>query len=252
MSKQQIELFFVSFYISEYQIEEWYGEAKTMNEMKDEQKVKTLQFGLEYLNFNGSSFGPADFKMPKFNEPKPEKWPEFINFIGSDNFTLQNLDLSKSSINKENIELITYSIGQNPFRGAAQNTIKILNLQNNNLTIDGAKILAIGLKANKTIEYLDLSHNQLKACGGQRIAQALHENSCLRGLNLYKNTLDVDGTCAIRDLLKVNPSIEFLDIGHNRIRNKGLEAIRDGIMARSDSKLKSLGLRSNFINDDGF
>jgi hypothetical protein len=71
-------------------------------------------------------------------------------------------------------------------------------------------------------------------------------------LNLFKNTLDVDGARALRDLLKVNTSITFLEIGHNRIRQKGLEAISEGILGAKDSKLKSLGLRMNFINDSGF
>lgn len=50
----------------------------------------------------------------------------------------------------------------------------------------------------------------------------------------------------------VNSNIEFLDIGHNRIRQKGLEAIIQGITNAKQTSLKSLGLRMNFINDDGF
>jgi hypothetical protein len=84
------------------------------------------------------------------------------------------------------------------------------------------------------------------------ICKALQKNSTLKGLNLFKNTLDVDGARALRDMLKVNSTIEFLDIGHNRIRSKGLEAISEGILESKDCKLKTLGLRMNFINDDGF
>lgn len=72
----------------------------------------------------------------------------------------------------------------------------------------------------------------------------------MKTLNLFKNTIDVDGARAIREMLKVNTSIEFLDIGHNRIRQKGLEAISEGIKA-GKSNVKTLGLRLNFINDDG-
>jgi hypothetical protein len=74
----------------------------------------------------------------------------------------------------------------------------------------------------------------------------------LKGLNLFKNTIDVDGARAIRELLESNSTIEFIDLGHNRIRSKGLEAIKEGILANSTSKIHSLGLRMNFINDDGF
>jgi hypothetical protein len=62
----------------------------------------------------------------------------------------------------------------------------------------------------------------------------------------------VDGARALRELLKVNSTIEFLDIGHNRIRQKGLESIASGIQDSTNSNLKTLGLRLNFINDDGF
>ena len=113
-------------------------------------------------------------------------------------------------------------------------------------------MLAPALEQNKSIEYLDLSQNRLGVYGVTLIAKSLHKNITLNGLNLFKNTLDVDGARALRDLLKVNSTIEFLDIGHNRIRQKGLEAIAEGILEGKSSGIKSLGLRMNFINDDGF
>lgn len=120
------------------------------------------------------------------------------------------------------------------------------------VTKDGAKLLAPALEENKSIEFLDLSQNQLGVYGVTLIAKALQANQVLKGLNLFKNTLDVDGARALKDLLTVNKSIEFLDIGHNRIRSKGLEAIREGIIGGKESKLQTLGIRMNFINDDGF
>lgn len=74
----------------------------------------------------------------------------------------------------------------------------------------------------------------------------------MKSLNLFKNTFDVDGSRALREMLKVNKSIEFLEIGHNRIRQKGLEAISEGILSQEKCRIKTLGLRMNFINDDGF
>jgi len=62
----------------------------------------------------------------------------------------------------------------------------------------------------------------------------------------------VDGARSLRELLKVNKTLEFLDVGYNRLREKGIKAITDGICANPDSKLQHLGIRFNFINDDGF
>jgi len=45
--------------------------------------------------------------------------------------------------------------------------------------------------------------------------------------------------------------LQFLDVGHNRIRQTGLKAICDGVLANENPKLKRLGIRANFINDDG-
>lgn len=69
-------------------------------------------------------------------------------------------------------------------------------------------------------------------------------------MNLFKNMIDVDGCRAVRDLLKINNKIEHLDLGHNRIRTKGLEAIAEALNSCKDSKLNSLAIRMNFINDD--
>lgn len=71
-------------------------------------------------------------------------------------------------------------------------------------------------------------------------------------MSLYRNKVDVDGARSLRELLKVNKSIEFLDLGYNRIREKGIIALTDGICANAESKLRHLGIRFNFIKDDGF
>lgn len=72
----------------------------------------------------------------------------------------------------------------------------------------------------------------------------------MKSLNLFKNLIDVDGCRSVRELLKVNNNIEFLDLGHNRIRAKGLEAIAEGLNHSQKSKLKTLAVRLNFLNDD--
>lgn len=54
------------------------------------------------------------------------------------------------------------------------------------------------------------------------------------------------------EALKLNKKLNFLDIGHNRIRITGLKAIIDGVLANESSNLHSLGIRANFINDEGF
>jgi Ran GTPase-activating protein (RanGAP) involved in mRNA processing and transport len=52
-------------------------------------------------------------------------------------------------------------------------------------------------------------------------------------------------------MLKVNTVLEFLDVGHNRLRNKGLVAITEGLTSNPNSNVKHLGIRYNFIKDEG-
>lgn len=52
-------------------------------------------------------------------------------------------------------------------------------------------------------------------------------------------------------ILEHNSTLKFVDLGHNRLRKTGVKEVVDGILANKSSKLSTLGLRSNFINDDG-
>ena len=159
------------------------------------------------------------------------------------------MDLSGVLVRQlNNFELISTAIGEKPY---ACKSLRVLNLSQNQLTKEHAKILAQDLETNKTIEVLDLSHNNFGVYGTILIAGALEKNTSVKKLNMFKNNFDVDGARAIGKLLKANSNIEWLDIGHNRIRQKGLEAIQEGLIKGKNLKLKSLGIRMNFINDDG-
>ena len=147
------------------------------------------------------------------------------------------------------MELIAYAIGQNPI---SDSKIQHINLSKNVILKEGAKLLAPSLEYNKNLISLDLSHTKIGVSGMVQISLALLKNNTLRHLNLYRNIIDVDGARSLGRLLKVNTSLEFLDVGHNRIRQTGLRAIVDGIVENPSSKLTQLGIRSNFINDDGF
>lgn len=127
-----------------------------------------------------------------------------------------------------------------------------LNLSRNEIMKEGAKVLAAALEENNSLRMLDLSQCKIGVSGTYVIANALKKNSTLTHLNLYRNKVDVDGARSLREALKVNNTLEFLDVGHNRLREKGIKALTDGICENPNSKLKQLGVRFNFINDDGF
>lgn len=83
------------------------------------------------------------------------------------------------------------------------------------------------------------------------MARCLEKNTSVRFLNLFNNKIGYDGAKAFANTFAKNNVLEFVEFGHNRIRNKGLLAIGDGIAANKNSKISTLGLRFNFLNEDG-
>lgn len=206
-----------------------------------------MHFALDFLSVGGTRANLANTPFrPKviFLQPKPE-WPDFIHAMTKGDLIF---DANTSKYNPKDMDLIAHAIGENP---VAPCKITRLNLSKSPIMKEGAKLLAPGIAANKSIMHLDLSHTKIGVSGMVRISEALQKNSTLKSLNLYRNILDVDGARSIGAMLKVNSTIEFMDIGHNRIRQTGLKAICDGVLANPKSKLSELGIRANFINDDG-
>jgi len=70
-------------------------------------------------------------------------------------------------------------------------------------------------------------------------------------LNLFNNKIGYDGAKALGETFKHNSTLEFVELGYNRIRNKGLISIADGVVENPNSNLRTLGLRFNFITEDG-
>jgi len=126
-----------------------------------------------------------------------------------------------------------------------------LNLSKNHINKEGGKILAEVLGKNGTLEALDLSGNLLGVSGTKALAGALKTNTKLKYLSLYSNIVDVDGARALKETLIVNDSLQFLDVGSNRLRDKGIMEIAEGILGNKTCALKGIGLRFNFITEDG-
>lgn len=240
-----LSAFFQCLYISDKDHELWYGDQQEANKMEKEQLERKLYCNLKTLDIGQGKHSKLGFKLKPYQMQKDPKWPEAIKFFGN-NKSLQVLQVPKCSVT-DNSELWASMLGQNP---TGPCNLQVLNLSDNGIGISAAKSLASAFEFNNSIQYLDLSNNPLQVYGTVLFCKSLQNNKTLKGLNLFKNLIDVDGARAVRDFLKSNKTLEFLDLGHNRIRAKGLEAIAQGIVESEDSKLKTLGIRMNFLTDD--
>lgn len=79
----------------------------------------------------------------------------------------------------------------------------------------------------------------------------LKGNKSVKFINLFNNKIGYDGAYAFSQTFAENNTLEFVEFGHNRIRNKGLLAIADGIAKNKNSAINTLGLRFNFLSEDG-
>jgi len=247
MPNQHFASFIAAFWISEQDHENAYGDPNAAAKMKKDQLERQLNFKLDHLDLGFSNLATSAFKLKHYTAQKNPSWPHLIKFFAEAG--VGNLQLNKGTSFGRSMELWTTCLGENPLGPCKK--LQILNLSKNQIGIEGAKMFASALEHNKTIQFLDLSENELQVYGTTLLCEALKKNSVVKGLNLFKNFIDVDGSRAVREMLKVNKTLEWLDLGHNRIRMKGLEAIAEGINDAGNSNLKSLGLRMNFLADDG-
>lgn len=79
----------------------------------------------------------------------------------------------------------------------------------------------------------------------------MKKNKSVKWINLFNNKIGFDGAKGFADLIEVNNTIEFLDLGHNRIRNKGITVLGESLAKNPSNNLKVLGLRFNFLSDEG-
>lgn len=115
----------------------WYGDKKIAKEMTKEQLEYKFECGLQYLNIGSSALAGNGFKHKEIIKKKEPQWPVLMNLFTVEGF--EYLNLSKCNQNKNDMELIAYSLLNNPF-GTSQ--IRVLNLSRNLIMKEGAKTLA--------------------------------------------------------------------------------------------------------------
>ncbi|CAF0723966.1 unnamed protein product [Adineta steineri] len=143
---------------------------------------------------------------------------------------------------------------------------KRIRLRDNNITSQGALILADGLHNNTTLESLDLRNNYIEDLGVQSLALAvIHSN--LKTLNLESNGITYEGAQYLAEMLKYNHTITELYLSKNHLGDKGVKLLVDalnnndtkhhvnhdnkGICTINSSVLQHLYLGQNDITDIG-
>ena len=83
-------------------------------------------------------------------------------------------------------------------------TLTSVDLRNNKINFDGAKIISDIISNNETLQELDLRWNEFGILGGQAIMEALQTNNSLMQLDIKCNKLTQDIVQVVDDLLARN------------------------------------------------
>ncbi|MCO5589854.1 hypothetical protein L7F22_043823 [Adiantum nelumboides] len=150
--------------------------------------------------------------------------------------------------------LLTLDLKSNDLRGGViylghalkkNRTLKVLNLSDNSIEVQGLVAIADALKYNSTLETLDMSHNPCSGPGLEGITtlrNAFTLNSNLKRLFLSDTELSSEGAIALAEFLPEARSLIHLDLTEN------MQIDIAGVMAMAVSVKMNKSLRCLDLN----
>ena len=135
---------------------------------------------------------------------------------------LQHLDLSKCGIGSDALVDVMCA-----------DTLQTLELSENSLGLDGARILSDGLQRCKQLVELDISYNNIGSSGMSYLVEGLQHCINLQVLNLRRNSITLDGIAAITVIMKRCRYLQKLDLGWNSIGVDGAAVLVGGWQHKS-------------------
>ena len=112
---------------------------------------------------------------------------------------------------------------------------------------DVGKPLARLLKSTTTLVKLNLEFNELSIQGIKWIAKGISMNRTLQSLNVKGNMIGDDGLILLTESLKEAYSLTHLDVSLNEIGPTGFQELCEVL---SETKITSLICHKNFLGDD--
>lgn len=126
-----------------------------------------------------------------------------------------------------------------------------LSLYSNEITAEGASMLAAAIKDNIILWKLCIWDNPLNDLGIRSLTEALSTgNSVLRDLRIGWTGVTDQGAFYLAELLKVNNLLTDLWMRENKIGDRGVEHLTNAL-AYHNKSLKILWLRGNTLITDG-
>jgi len=148
---------------------------------------------------------------------------EFTNALKSERCTLKTLHLYENRLTEEHAAELAMALREN-------RSIETVILNECEIDCAAAMALATGLEGNETLKTMNLWDNNIEDEGGKALAEALLKNgSALETLNLWGNKIGDEGAKAFADMLRENNSLRDLIFVYNRIGDDGGDELVDAL-----------------------
>ena len=159
------------------------------------------------------------------------------------NSTLEVLGLSRNKLQSTGIVGIMYSLNND------NKTLKVLDVESNDITDSASGNIAATLANNTSLEDLNLSGNSLKTKGAIKILSALETNSTLKTLSMRDCDITYTEQAGhyIANALAGNSGLEKLLLCKNKLQTSGAIKIMQSL--QKNSTLKVINLWNNNITD---
>jgi Ran GTPase-activating protein (RanGAP) involved in mRNA processing and transport len=177
------------------------------------------------------------------NDPNSTYWNSKLEKLIYENEFSSSMNLSQEQLIDHDIPIIIE-------QAIINKQCTILDLTGNDITSEGAILLADALNNNSTLKELILYNNRIGDKGVRALALELSiNNSTLKTLNLGFNDITDDGAQHLAQMLKTNRTLTHLWLQQNHIGDRGIQLLA-GVLARQNWSLQFLNLFSNKFSSD--
>ena len=136
------------------------------------------------------------------------------------------------------------------FKALCNNTpLKKLDINVNNVRMEGSVALVEMLSLNKSLTELSLQDCLIPEAGLGEIARGLLKNTSLKKLDITHNKLGIGGSVALAEMLSCNKSLTELNLRWCDIPEAGLREIPKGLL--KNTSLKKLDISRNKLGMEG-
>uniref|UniRef100_A0A8C2DEG3 Uncharacterized protein n=1 Tax=Cyprinus carpio TaxID=7962 RepID=A0A8C2DEG3_CYPCA len=229
-----------------------------LNELNDQTLVKDIQTHLSNGSLSSADLSPAQWsalvfvlltseeELEEFELQKFKKSDECLVRLSAVIKTSKRALLNDCGLTDKSCPALASVLG-------SDTSLKVLNMNNNNLQDSGVKLLCTGLKnINCKLEILSLKNNCITEGGCHVLAAALNSNpSNLTELDLSENKLGNPGMKIILTLFEnVQCRLEKLNLKNNCITEGGCHVLAAALNS-NPSNLTELDLSENKLGNPG-